>query len=154
MPHTFASIRVHIIFSTKERRPLIKPRLQRRLWGYLGQTAHKLEIPVFAIGGVEDHAHLGLAIPPNMKLAEAVQKLKANSSRWMSSEHVQDFAWQEGYAAFSVSISHTDGLVKYINYQPEHHKRETFEEELERILKKHGLSLSDLPGRRIPDVPS
>jgi hypothetical protein len=58
----------------------------------------------------------------------------------MSSEHVRDFAWQEGYAAFSVSISHTDALVKYINQQPEHHRRITFEEELEKILKKHGLS--------------
>jgi putative transposase len=148
MPHTFASIRVHVIFSTKERRRLIKPELQGRLWGYLGHTAHNLDIPVLAIGGAEDHAHLGLAIPPHMKLAEAVQKLKANSSRWMSSEHLDDFGWQEGYAAFSVSISHTNVLVKYINLQPQHHKKVTFEEELERILKKHGLSLCDLPGRK------
>ena len=67
----------------------------------------------------------------------------------MNQEHVDGFAWQEGYAAFSVSISHTDALVKYINNQQEHHKRVSFEEEFERILKKHGLSLSDLPGRSV-----
>jgi len=147
MPHTFASIRVHIIFSTKERRRLIKPEFQHRLWGYLGHTAQNLSIPVLAIGGAEEHAHLALAIPPNVKVAEAVQKLKANSSRWMSTDYVHGFSWQEGYAAFSVSISHTPALVKYINGQPEHHKRVTFEEELETILKKHGLSLADLPAR-------
>jgi putative transposase len=65
----------------------------------------------------------------------------------MHAEHVKGFAWQEGYAAFSVSISHTDALVTYINKQPEHHRRVSFEEELEKILKKHGMSLSDLPGR-------
>lgn len=148
MPHTFASIRVHVIFSTKERKRLIKPDFQRRLWGYMGHTAQKLEIPVLAIGGVEDHAHLGLSIPPHLKLAEIVQKVKANSSRWMNAEHMDGFAWQEGYAAFSISISHTDALVRYINRQPEHHKRISFDEELEKILRKHGLSLSDLPERK------
>ena len=149
MPHTFASIRVHIIFSTKERERLIKPQFQRRLWGYMGHVARNLEIPVLAIGGAEEHAHLGLAIPPHMRVSEAVQKLKANSSRWMSDEHVNGFEWQQGYAAFSVSISHTAALVKYINDQQAHHKRVSFEEEFERILKKHGLSLSDLPGRQV-----
>jgi putative transposase len=148
MPHTYASIRVHVIFSTNERRRLIKPELQRRLWGYLGHTANNLNIPVLAIGGVEDHAHLGLCVPPNLKLAEIVQKLKANSSRWMNTEHVRGFEWQLGYAAFSVSISHTNALIKYINQQPEHHKRISLDEELEKILRKHGLSLSELPGHQ------
>lgn len=150
MPHTFASIRVHVVFTTKGRRRLITPELQRRLWGYLGSTAKKLGATVLAVGGVEDHAHLALAIPPDLRLAEIVQKLKANSSRWMSAGDVSNFAWQEGYAAFSISVSHTSALVKYINEQPQHHKKMTFEEEFERLLQKHGISVKDLPGREGP----
>src|SRR5437879_3312862 len=148
MSHTHASVRVHVIFSTKDRVDLIPAQLQNRLWGYMGATSNKLGVPVLAIGGTGNHAHLGIAVPPNVKLAEVVQKIKANSSRWMGVEHVKRFSWQGGYAAFSISISHADALVKYIQNQPEHHKKISFEEEFERILKKHGMSLKDLPGRK------
>jgi putative transposase len=139
MSHTHASIRVHVIFSTKDRKHLIPVEIQPRLWGYMGATANNLGVAVLAIGGISNHAHLGLAVPPSMKVAEVVQKLKANSSRWMTTEHVKHFSWQTGYGAFSVSIAHADALVKYIQNQPEHHKRESFEDEYERILKKHGI---------------
>ena len=102
--------------------------------------AKKLGVGVLAIGGFDDHAHLGIVLPPkDTDVSELVKKIKANSSRWMNAEHVKGFQWQEGFGAFSISPSHTPALVRYIRNQREHHKRVSFAEEWARILKKNGL---------------
>jgi len=139
MSHTHVSVRVHCIFSTKERRKIIPIEMQPRLWGYIGATATKLGMKTFAVGGIEDHAHALIALPPTMMLSEAIQKIKANSSRWMGEQGIE-FAWQEGYGAFSVSISRMDETIAYIQKQHEHHKRKSFEEEWAEILRRHGLA--------------
>ena len=109
------------------------------MWSYLGGIARKLDMKVFAIGGIEDHVHLLLGLPPTLTIAKALQTLKANSSKWMNEEFENQFAWQEGYGAFSVSISHMDATIAYIQNQREHHKRKTFQEEFAEILRLHGL---------------
>ena len=91
------------------------------------------------IGGMADHVHILFALPADVTLAHAVQVFKANSSRWMR-ERVPTFAWQEGYAAFSVSASGVGAVKKYIENQPEHHKRRSFEEEFLALLKKCGVA--------------
>ena len=139
MKHTHVSVRVHCIFSTKDRYRLIPPEVQPRLWSYLGGIARNLEVKVFAIGGMEDHVHLLFGLPPVLTLAKVVQTLKANSSRWMNEEVRHGFAWQEGYAAFSVSISHMEATIAYIRNQPQHHRKRRFDQEMERILAKHGM---------------
>ena len=140
MSHTYSSLHVHVIFSTKQRQPIIPPELQPLLWAYMTSIAKRLGVGVLAIGGFDDHAHLGIALPPkDTDVSVLVQKIKANSSRWMNSEHVKDFQWQEGFGAFSISMSHTAALVRYIKNQREHHKKISFAEEWARILKKHGL---------------
>jgi putative transposase len=139
MPHTHVSNRVHVIFSTKDRKKLIATDVQPRLWSYLGGIARQVEIKTLAIGGMDDHVHLLIGLPPTIALATAVQKLKANSSKWMNETISKNFAWQEGYAAFSVSISHVPATIAYIQNQPEHHRRRTFDDELRQILAKHGL---------------
>jgi putative transposase len=139
MSHTHSSVRVHCIFSTKERRKIIPANMQPRLWGYIGATATKLGMKTFAVGGIEDHAHALIALPPTMMLSEAMQKIKANSSRWMGEQGIE-FAWQEGYGAFSVSISRMDETIAYIQNQREHHKKKSFEEEWAEILKRHGMA--------------
>lgn len=92
-----------------------------------------------AVGGVADHVHILLLLPPTMALAEAIQKIKANSSRWLHEQTGEPFQWQEGYAAFSVSISHTDATVAYILNQCKRHERRSFEQELAAILRKHRM---------------
>lgn len=84
--------------------------------------------------------HLLLSLPATLTLAKSMQTLKANSSKWMNEEFGTRFAWQEGYGAFSVSISHMDATITYIQNQREHHKRKTFEEEFAEILRLHGLA--------------
>jgi REP element-mobilizing transposase RayT len=102
MAHTYNANFVHYIFSTKDRRNTIPPELEEKLWAYLLGIANNLRIKTLAIGGTANHLHMLLGLPPTMSVADAVQKLKANSSRWLG-EHQIRFQWQEGYGAFSVS---------------------------------------------------
>lgn len=136
MDHSRVSLRIHCVFSTKDRRPTIPEALQQRLWEYIGGIARNLGMKAIAVGGIEDHAHVLLSLSPAIPLATAVQKIKANSSRWLHGETGKLFQWQEGYAAYSVSISHTDATVKYILNQREHHKKRTFDDELARMIEK------------------
>ena len=139
MRHTHVSIRIHCVFSTKERRPSIPEDLQPRLWAFIGGIARRIGAKAIAVGGMSDHVHVLLLLPATMALAKAVQTLKANSSRWLHEVTGKPLEWQEGYAAFSVSISHTDATVAYIHNQREHHAKRGFDQELARMLERHHI---------------
>lgn len=138
MSHTYAQNVVHIVFSTKERRLLIPKEFQPRTWAYIGGICKKEGIFIHAIGGMEDHIHLALQIPPMLALGKAVNTIKTNSSRWMS-EQGKDFAWQQGYGAFSVSASNIPAVVRYIRNQGSYHKKVNFQQEFISMLKKAGV---------------
>jgi putative transposase len=137
MPQTFAANHYHIIFSTKERKPAVVD--PPRMWQYMAGIAKRVGCMPVRIGGVEDHVHLLISIPPEIAVAEAVSKLKANSSRWMGKR----FAWQRGYASFTVSASRLQAVTDYIERQPEHHKSRDFREELLTLLRKHGVEFDE-----------
>jgi REP element-mobilizing transposase RayT len=139
MSHAHVANCVHCIFSTKDRRNLIPGELQLRLYAYLIGTAKNLKITMIAVGGMPNHIHLLIAMPPPMALSVAIQKLKANSSRWIGEQGVS-FEWQKGYAAFSVSPSLVETVRDYIRNQEQHHRVRTFEEEFVALLKKCGLA--------------
>lgn len=140
MIHTYVCCRVHVIFSTKGRVRSIPDEIQPRLWSYMAGICRNLNSKVLAVGGFDDHAHLLVGLPATLTIAELVQKVKANSSRWMHAEALRkSFQWQEGYSAFSVSASHVDRTVEYIRRQPEHHKRRSYDQALAAILRKHGI---------------
>lgn len=103
MSHTYATNIVHCVFSTKERVLSIPENRQQELWAYLPGIARNMEIKILAVGGVRDHLHLLISLPPKMNLAKVMCDLKANSSKWLNESGV-DFAWQQGYGAFSVSV--------------------------------------------------
>jgi len=138
MSHTYTCELFHCVFSTKERRNLITEETQPRLWAFLGGIARKNGFKAIAIGGIANHVHLRLSIPATMSLAKAVQLLKGGSSKWMN-EHGTRFAWQERYGAFTVGVSQREQTMSYINAQPEHHRRRSFEEEFLAFLKKHDI---------------
>jgi REP element-mobilizing transposase RayT len=108
------------------------------MWAYAAGVCKKLEILVLAVGGMEDHIHLLLRIPPTLALAKAVLAIKSNSSRW-ASEEGHKFAWQQGYGAFSVSSSIVPTVVRYIENQQAHHRRMSFDAEFIALLKKHRI---------------
>jgi len=136
--HTFSRNHIHLIFSTKERRKTIAKELQPQLWAYLAGICKNHEMIALTVGGAEDHVHLLFHLPPKLALAKAVLLLKSNSSKWMS-DQVQEFSWQEGYGAFSVSSSNIESVIRYIQNQEAHHRKIGFEEEFRAILTKHGI---------------
>ncbi len=145
MAHSYTSIYVHYVFSTKNRQKIIQPELEKRLWPYMGGIARENKMKALAIGGVEDHSHVFLSLPSTLSISKAIQLVKGGSSTWVSKTfpEFKDFQWQEGYGAFSISISHIDNTVNYIKNQKEHHKKATFQEEYLAILKKHGIKYDE-----------
>jgi REP element-mobilizing transposase RayT len=129
---------MHVVFSTKERRKMIPAEMRERLWSYTAGICKRQKVFVHAVGGMEDHIHLLLQFPATIAISEAVNKIKVNSSGWMSDE-IGNFAWQQGYGAFSVSKSNIPVVVRYIQHQERHHRRMTFEDEFIAFLEKHGI---------------
>jgi len=142
MSHTYAQNMVHVVFSTKERRKAIPEDLRSRLWAYVAGVCQNLGIGVHAIGGIEDHMHLLIQVPPSLALAKAVSTIKSNSSRW-ANEQGQKFTWQEGYGAFSVSHSNLPMVVSYIRNQKARHTRMGFAAEFLALLKKHAVEFDE-----------
>jgi len=138
MSHAFVKNHIHLVFSTKDRQPSISKDVQPELWSYLGGICRNQKMAPIAINGMSDHAHILFHLPPTVALSKAVQLLKTNSSKWMN-DHGRRFAWQDGYGGFSVSVSNTATVSKYIRNQEQHHRKMTFEEEYRALLKKHGI---------------
>jgi putative transposase len=136
--HSYAQNVVHLVFSTKDRKKAIDREFRPKLWVYVTGICRKLDIYVHSIGGMEDHIHLLVQVPPVLTLSKAVATIKANSSGW-ASEQGDKFAWQQGYGAFSVSASVIPIVIRYIQNQEEHHKKMDFEAEFVALLKKHGV---------------
>ncbi len=139
MSHTYISDLAHCVFSTKNRHNLISPDVQPDLWEFLGGFARKNGFKALIVGGTENHVHILLSLPASMPLAKAMQLLKGASSRWMNETHTHDFAWQEGYGAFTVGISQKADTIAYIRSQPERHRKRSFEKEFIAFLKKHDV---------------
>ncbi|HVS74941.1 MAG TPA: IS200/IS605 family transposase [Candidatus Acidoferrales bacterium] len=138
MSHSYAQNVIHVVFSTKDRCKVIGRALQPRIWAYAAGICKKHGIFVHGVGGMEDHIHLLIQVPPVLALAKAVLAIKSNSSRW-ANEQGHKLAWQRGYAAFSVSASIVPTVVRYIQNQEAHHRKMSFDEEFLALLKKHGL---------------
>jgi putative transposase len=141
MPHSYVSCLVHYVFSTKDRRPQLSPGVRERLFPYMAGIARGDGVTPLSIGGVEDHVHMLLSLPATMPVAKAVQTIKGTSSKWLHDTFagLRDFAWQEGYGAFSVAISQVDETIAYVQGQEDHHRRRTFQEEFLLFLEKHGI---------------
>jgi putative transposase len=139
MAHTYIANFVHYVFSTKDRKNTIPPELKEKLWAYLFGIANNLHIRALAVGGTGNHIHMLIALPSTMPVAEAAQKLKANSSRWLGEQGLA-FQWQEGYGAFSVSPSLVNTVQGYVHNQEVHHRKRSFEEEFRALLDKSGVT--------------
>jgi len=135
----------HCVFGTRDRRPFITAQLRERLWPFLGGVARDNRMKALSIGGVEDHVHLLLSLPATMPMAKAMQLIKGGSSKWVHEMFPDQrlFAWQTKYGAFSVSASQSDKIIKYIENQPEHHRKMSFQEEFVALLKKHNIEYDE-----------
>ena len=143
MGQSLAQIYLHVVFSTKLRKPYLQNRdLQAELHAYLAGACRNLDSPSLQIGGIEDHVHVLCQLSKTISISELVRELKRESSKWLKPT-IATLQWQQGYGAFSVSPSHVDGLKDYIRNQQEHHTTETFQDELRRLLRKYGVEFDE-----------
>ena len=144
MPSTHTCLLYHLVFATKNREPLVDPSWRDRLHEYLGGAVRGLGGTPQGIGGVADHVHLLIGLKPTHCLSDFMRELKKSSSIWVAESLKQpSFAWQEGYAAFTVSASARTAVQDYIAHQEEHHRRKSFREELIEFLQKSGIEYEE-----------
>ena len=145
MANTFIKVYVHYVFSTKNREPFINPGVEKRLWAYMASLAREIEVEPLAINGMEDHVHFLASLPATVTIADVMKKVKAVSSLWLSRtfEELADFEWQAGYGAFSISHYDLKKTIRYIKNQKEHHKNESFEDEIRGLLIKNNVKFDE-----------
>jgi REP element-mobilizing transposase RayT len=129
-----------MVFATKNRGPLIVSELKPRLHAYMAGTVRNLGCHIYALDGVENHCHLVFDLAPKIALADFANQLKSSATKWARSEGNPDFGWQRGYGAFSVNRSSLDRAVKYVKTQEDHHKKQSFQDELAEFLSVHGMA--------------
>jgi REP element-mobilizing transposase RayT len=146
MPQSLTQVYLHIVFSTKDRKPfLADERLRASSHAYLAGICKNLACPSLIVGGVADHVHILCRFGRTIDIAAMLRELKRDSSKWIKAEQprLTEFHWQAGYGAFSISPSHVAALQRYILDQVEHHHRETFQDELRRLCKKYGVDMDE-----------
>jgi REP element-mobilizing transposase RayT len=144
MAHTYYKIWVHIIWSTKNRQPLLNKELRPQLFEHIREKAKEEGYHLDFINGVEDHVHSLFSLNPKFAISEVANKIKGESSHWINSGEFlkTKFAWQQGYAAFSVSESAVVKVREYIKNQEEHHRKMAFREEVEGLLRLHRIEFN------------
>lgn len=145
MANTFTNLLYHIVFSTKDRTPLIHGEMRERLYEYMGGIIRGERGVLLEIGGVPDHVHLLTKLKSDMAVAEMVRLVKSNSSKWWNEldDTKAHFEWQTGYGAFTVSESQVRKVRSYIQTQESHHAKVSFRDELITLLKKHGIEYDE-----------
>ena len=145
MPQSLSQIYLHIVFSTKHRYPFLDGSVDNELYAYIGTSIKRIGGIPLSINGVSDHIHILTIFPRTVTVADFLQDIKANSSRWLKTkgEQYQNFAWQNGYGVFSVSDSKKQVVVNYIARQKEHHKKTDFKSEFLQFLEKYGVNYDD-----------
>jgi REP element-mobilizing transposase RayT len=144
MSRTYSSLHYHVVFGTKNRERLIAKGWQSRLHEYLGGViAGKDGFPQ-GIGGVDDHVHLLIGLRPVHCLADVVRELKKATNAWIHDEiGIKRFAWQEGYAAFTVSATARSSVKKYITNQAVHHAQVSYHDEMIGMLKRADIDYDE-----------
>jgi putative transposase len=146
MPQSLARIWLHIVFSTKERRVYLQnEEIRDEMFRMLGYHATAAGCPPARVGGWTDHVHVLCGLSRTVTVAGLVEVLKRETSKWIK-QRVTDlstFHWQNGYGAFSVSQSNVDQVIEYIDRQPEHHRRMTFQEEFRAICARHSIEIDE-----------
>jgi putative transposase len=145
MPGAHCNLLYHLVFSTKERRPLISAAMKSRLHDYIGGIVRGEKGELLEINSVADHSHLLVRLPPTRAVADMLRLIKGSSSKWANETFRRGptFAWQEGYAAFTVSQSQVPRLLVYLRGQEEHHRKRDFRRELVALLRRNGIAFEE-----------
>jgi putative transposase len=141
MPQSLAKVYIHAVFSTKNRQPVLADTWRDELYQVIGGATNNLACQSLLVGGVEDHIHILFQLGRTISLADAIGKMKSTSSLWINQTRglADAYHWQAGYAAFSVSQSNVAAVREYIRCQPEHHRKQSFQEELREWLRRYEI---------------
>jgi putative transposase len=138
MAQSLSNVLLHVVFSTKQRRPWIDVAIEEELRKYIGGIRRELDCPSHRIGGTDDHIHIACSLSRTMTISKLVEEIKTASSKWIKTKGDQygGFSWQNGYGAFSIGQSQLDDLKRYIANQREHHRRSSFQDEYRQLLAR------------------
>ena|ERR1700678_887425 len=144
MPQSLSCLLLHLIFSTKDRFPILRDEdLLSRTHAYLGGIFREADCPSLTVGGTADHVHALFQLSRTLQVAKLVEIIKSNSSHWLKSQGLQNFAWQHGYACFSVGKSQADAVVAYIRNQAEHHRHVSYQDEVREFFKRYEVAFNE-----------
>ena len=145
MSQSLANILVHIIFSTKDRQPLINQSVEGQLHAYMAAVFKKYDSTALIIGGIENHVHILFALSKKYSLSKILEDVKKCSSKWVKTvgPDYGKFYWQNGYGAFSIGFSGKTTAINYIKNQKEHHRNKTFQEEVLEFLNKYQVNYDE-----------
>ena len=145
MAQSLCKIYLHLVFHIKTTSPKIDEIHWERLHSYIGQLVNTTGCRVIRVGGVSDHIHIICLLSRDITVSHLIEEIKRNSSRWLKSldERYHSFAWQAGYAAFSVSQSVVDKTIEYVSHQKQHHQKTTFQEEYLNFLKLYQIDYDE-----------
>jgi putative transposase len=139
MPQSLSLVILHLIFSTKDRKPLFTSNISNELYPYLATLARNEGCECYRAGGASDHIHLAIRLSRTSTIANLVEHLKTESSKWLKTTPLTTFAWQRGYATFSVAPASLNALLHYIDTQEERHQKQNFQDELRALLQQYGI---------------
>ena len=141
MPHSFNKIWIHAIWATKERMPLIHQSIEQKLYQFISEQLREQGCPVRIINGMPDHIHCFFLLNPQKSISEVIKQIKGSSSHFINQSNLisDKFAWQTGYASYSVSESVVERVYQYIKNQKAHHQKKTSLQEHEEFLTLYGL---------------
>jgi REP element-mobilizing transposase RayT len=145
MANTYTKLNIHIVFDVKSTGMSIRQKDLEQVFAYIGGIIQNVGGYPITVGGIENHIHILATMPKTMSVSEFVQKIKANSSKWIKTidEYYEDFAWQEGYGAFCVSPSLLKKTIRYIETQEQHHHEVSVRDEFIQFLKENGIEFDE-----------
>jgi putative transposase len=145
MAQSLSCLLIHVVFSTRDRAPILGSSVRPSLYAYLAAVARNAGCECYRVGGVADHVHLAVRISRTITTAQLVEELKTSSSKWLKTQSpaLAGFSWQAGYGAFSFEPSNLEALKRYIDRQEEHHQTRTFQEEYRIFLKRYGVEYDE-----------
>jgi putative transposase len=145
MPQSLSQVILHVVFSTKERRPWLDPDIRPRMHAYLATVCRDCGCEAYRVGGAVDHVHIAARLSRTISQADLLEKIKKTSSAWIKEQgqQYQGFFWQAGYGDFSIGWSQLDDLMRYIETQEQHHHKRTFQEEYRDLLKKYHVEFDE-----------
>ena len=145
MPQSLANVLVHLVFSTKERRPLLRDDVRSKLHAYIIGILENHGSPSLETNSVADHIHILFSLSRTITIAKIVEEVKTGSSSWLKTQgdDYRNFHWQNGYGAFSIGQSQMEEVKKYIANQPEHHRKISFQDEYRKFLERYQIQYDE-----------